>query len=258
MLLATLLNSPIVSARQPVVIIKALSGNVSVSLQGDKLQKAKVGNLLGYGDRLETEPRSTATLELPDRNQLLISENIDLKIVKLTPILLSGGWKSLVMQSSTKVQAFLDPGAQGQGYSFVMKTPNSLLATNHNQPQIKMSYDPHKNMTTVSTYAADVTVFNLLTEKTKTIHRGNMATVQGQTIWTAPIYGELFSSRVQKARPTLAQKRQITTASLPGQQVQKTSQVQPGIRNVPKPTQRGRPESSRPTPHTIELTISRY
>jgi hypothetical protein len=120
-----------------------------------------------------------------------------------------------------------------------------------------MNYNPYTSTTTVATHSANILVLNLATEEMKTVHRGNTAQVQGSTIWTAPIYGETFSSAGTSQLPVAS--RSPGKSFIAGAPTSQAKRVQPPrIRNVSNPADReGRPEASRPTPHEVTITIHR-
>jgi hypothetical protein len=251
-----------VDAQESWVHIKELRGRAIVMIQHAKVREARKGDVLRYGDQLETEAGATVTLALPNGNRLLIQENMVVDFANMNHLLFSGEWKSYSARTEGKMHIFLDPRQLAEGYTFMVKTPNALLAIPFPQSDIQMNYNPYTSTTFVATHSANVLVLNLATNEMKTVYRGNSAQVQGVNIWTAPIYGEVFSqprSTLASAASQRQGKSSIlgTSASQPAT-VQAKSVQSAQIRQVSNPAERtGRPESSRPIPHHVTITINR-
>lgn len=256
------MNVSSVDAQESWVSIKELQGRAILMIQHAKVREARKGDVLRYGDQLETEAGATATLALPNGNRLLIQENMVVDFADVNHLLFSGEWKSYSARTEGKMHAFLDPRQRAEGYTFMVKTPNALLAIPFPQADIQMNYNPYTSTTFIATHSANVLVLNLATNEMKTVYRGNSAQIQGVHIWTSPIYGEVFS----QPRPTLAsaasqrQGKSVVLGTPDSQPATiQTKGVQPAqIRNVSNPAERtGRPESSRPIPHHVTITITR-
>lgn len=150
------------AAQQPTAAISAFSGKVLVSLQGKTPVEAEIGMLLQTGDSIEIQRGASASLQLSEGSQLQLGQNTRIRLADLLQTE-TGARRSRISLVWGRIRAFLAPGHQKEGSSFIVETPNAQVGVKFSQPDVEVSYDPDAKISVARAYTVPISVKNLVT-----------------------------------------------------------------------------------------------
>lgn len=138
--------------------------------------------LLREGDSIRTHAGATLPLELSDGSQVILAENSNLHIAKLTEDPQTGARISRLILLWGKMRSLVSSGHQAKGSSYVIETPNAFADIQFSQPDSEVLYDPGTSTTTVMPHKFDVVVTNRVTNDSVRIPEGFIGIIQDRGI----------------------------------------------------------------------------